>query len=45
MTGQLGNVLYYLLAAVMFFLTMRFGCGAALWQAELAQQGRRHQNH
>jgi YHS domain-containing protein len=28
MSAQLGNILYYLLLAAMFFLMMRFGCGA-----------------
>jgi YHS domain-containing protein len=28
MSGQFGSVLYYLLLAAMFFLMMRFGCGA-----------------
>ncbi len=28
MSAQFGNILYYLLLAGMFFLMMRFGCGA-----------------
>ena len=28
MSAQLGNILYYLLLAAMFFFMMRFGCGA-----------------
>jgi hypothetical protein len=36
MSGQLGNVLYYLLLAAMFFLMMGFGRGAHMWATVIA---------